>query len=61
MKQLLVLKEKKKLNFEFILSKCLSEIIIPEEKNKNLINRKKVNLLLEDFNKEFNYYQNFYA
>ena len=65
LKQLLVLKEKKKLNFEFIISKCLSEIKIPEdkneEKNQNLINRKKVNSLLEDFNKEFNYYLNFYA
>ena len=62
LKQLLVLKEKKKLNFEFIISKCLSEIKIPEdkneEKNQNLINRKKVNSLLEDFNKEFNYYLN---
>ena len=45
LKQLLVLKEKKKLNFEFIISKYLSDVIIPkeknEEKNKDILNKKK--------------------
>ena len=62
LKQLLVLKEKKKLNFEFIISKYLSDVIIPkeknEEKNQDILNKKKVNTLINEFNNEFNYYLN---
>jgi len=63
LKQLLLLKEKKKLNFDFIISKYLSDIILPknikkEEKKPSMINKKQVDSLLQEFNYEFNYYLN---
>ena len=62
LKQLLLLKEKKKLNFDFIISKYLSHILGSNNKNNNvnqdILNKRRVNLLLEGFNNEFNYYLN---
>ena len=63
LKQLLILKEQKKLNFEFIISKYLSDVVLPnnnikDEKKENIVNKKRVNSLLEEFNYEFNYYLN---
>ena len=62
LKQLLLLKEKKKLNFDFIISKYLSHILGSNNKNNNanqdMINKRRVNSLLEGFNNEFNYYLN---
>ena len=63
LKQLLILKEQKKLNFEFIISKYLSDIVLPKnnlknEKKDNIVSKKRVNSLLEEFNYEFNYYLN---
>ena len=62
LKQLLLLKEKKKLNFDFIISKYLSHILGSNNKNNNvnqdIINKRRVNSLLEGFNNEFNYYLN---
>ena len=62
LKQLLILKEKKKSNFDYIISKYFSHIIMLNNKNKeikpNVINEKKVNSLLKAFNNEFNYYLN---
>lgn len=64
LKQLLLLKEKKKLNFEYIISKYLSDIILPNNnnninsKNPNVINKNRVNSILKEFNNEFNFYLN---
>ena len=62
LKQLLLLKEKKKLNFDFIISKYLSHILGSNNKNNNvnqdILNKRRVNSLLEGFNNEFNYYLN---
>ena len=62
LKQLLLLKEKKKLNFDFIISKYLSHIFGSNNKNNNvnqdILNKRRVNSLLEGFNNEFNYYLN---
>ena len=62
LKQLLLLKEKKKLNFDFITSKYLSHILgsnnINNNINQDILNKRRVNSLLEGFNNEFNYYLN---
>ena len=62
LKQLLLLKEKKKLNFDFIISKYLSHILgsnnINNNINQDILNKRRVNSLLEGFNNEFNYYLN---
>ena len=62
LKQLLLLKEKKKLNFDFIASKYLSHILgsnnINNNINQDILNKRRVNSLLEGFNNEFNYYLN---
>ena len=62
LKQLLILKEKKKLNFDYIIQKYLSQLLISKNKVNNIeqeeINKNKINSLLEGFNNEFNYYLN---
>jgi len=62
LKQLLLLKEKKKLNFDLIISKYLPHIITSNDENNdnnpNISSQKRVNSLLEGFNNEFNYYLN---
>ena len=62
LKQLLLLKEKKKLNFDLIISKYLPHIITLNDENNdnnpNISSQKRVNSLLEGFNNEFNYYLN---
>ena len=62
LKKLLILKEKKKLNFELIISKYFSNPILPNHQNNeidnNFVNKKRINSIVEGFNNEFNYYLN---
>ena len=70
LKQLLILKQKKKLNFEDIISKYLDQLILINNKVNNkidmlkqnnlIINKKKkvINTLFDNLNKEFNNYLN---
>lgn len=70
LKNLIILKEKKKLNFEDIISKYLNELILINnrtnkkidslKRNNIIINKKQkiVNRLLDNFNNEFNNYLN---
>ena len=64
LKQLLLLKEQKKLNFEYIISKYLIQIISSTNKNNQKIEqnfnlnekKKRVNSIIKNFSNEFNFY-----
>ena len=70
LKQLLILKQKKKLNFEDIISKYLDQLVLINDKVNNkidmlkqnnlIINKKKkvINTLFDNLNNEFNNYLN---